>query len=49
LQGKIAGLDNTVYQYGTQYQGDRFTRTTEPIADYVGREYRKEIRLFVKK
>jgi predicted DNA-binding WGR domain protein len=38
LQGNIAELGNNVYQYGTQDQGDRFTRTTEAIADYVGRE-----------
>jgi hypothetical protein len=39
LQGNPAELSNNVYQYGTQDQGDRFTRTTE--ADYVGREYSK--------
>jgi hypothetical protein len=38
LQGNIAELGNNVYQYGTQDQGDRFTRTTEAIADYVGRK-----------
>jgi hypothetical protein len=37
-----------VYQYGTQDQGDRFTRTTEAIVDYVGRKYSKEMRLLVK-
>ncbi len=26
----------------------RFTRTTEAIADYVGREYSKEMKLLVK-
>jgi hypothetical protein len=26
----------------------RFTRTTEVIADYVGREYSKEMKLLVK-
>jgi hypothetical protein len=41
-------LGNNIYQYGTQDQGDRFTRTTEAIADYVGREYTKEMRLLVK-
>jgi hypothetical protein len=41
LQGNIAELGNNVYQYGTRNQGDRFTRTTEGIADYVGREYSK--------
>jgi hypothetical protein len=48
LQGNIAELGNNVYQYGTRDQGDRFTRTTDAIADYVGREYRKEIRLLMK-
>jgi hypothetical protein len=48
LQGNIAELDNNVYQYGTRDQGDRFTRTIEAIADYVGREYSKEMRLLVK-
>jgi hypothetical protein len=38
LQGNIAELGNNVYQYGTRDQGDRFTRMTEAIADYVGRE-----------
>jgi hypothetical protein len=32
LQGNIAELGNNVYQYGTQDQGDRFTRTTEAIS-----------------
>jgi hypothetical protein len=41
-------LGNNVYQNGTQDQGYRFTRTTEAIANYVGREYSKEIRLLVK-
>jgi hypothetical protein len=48
LQGNIAELSNNVYQYGTRDQGDSFTRTTEAIADCVGREYRKEMRLLVK-
>jgi hypothetical protein len=49
LQGNTAELGNTnVYQYGTRDQGDRFTRTTEAIADHVRREYSKEMRLLVK-
>jgi hypothetical protein len=44
----VAELRNNIYQHGTQDQGDRFTRTTEAIADYVGREYSKEMRLLVK-
>jgi hypothetical protein len=35
-----------VYQYGTQDQGDRFTRTTEAIVDYVGRKYSKELKQY---
>jgi hypothetical protein len=38
LQENLAELGNNVNQYRTQDQGDRFTRTTEAIADYVGRE-----------
>jgi hypothetical protein len=48
LDGNIAELGNNVYQYGSRHQGDRFTRTTEVIANYVGREYSKEMRLLVK-
>jgi hypothetical protein len=48
LQGNIVELGNNVYQYGTRDQGDRFTRTTKVIANYVGREYSKEMRLLVK-
>jgi hypothetical protein len=47
LQGNIAELGNKFYQYGTRDQGDRFTRTTEAIANYAGREYSKEMRLLV--
>jgi transcriptional regulator with AAA-type ATPase domain len=48
LQGNIAELGNNVYQYGTRDQGDKFTRTTEAIANYAGREYTKEMRLLMK-
>jgi hypothetical protein len=48
LQGNIAELGNKIYQYGTRDLGDRFTRMTEAIANYVGREYSKEMRLMVK-
>ena len=44
----LQSLVTNVYQYGTRDQGDRFTRTTEAIANYVGREYSKEMRLLVK-
>jgi hypothetical protein len=48
LQGNIAELGNNAYKYGTQDQGDRFTRMTEALANYVGREHSKEMRLLVK-
>jgi hypothetical protein len=48
LQGNLAELGNNVYQNGTRDQGDRFTKTTEAIANYVGREYRKEMIFLVK-
>jgi hypothetical protein len=47
LQGNFAELGNNVYQHGTRDQGDRFTKT-EAIADYVGSEYSKELRLLLK-
>jgi hypothetical protein len=48
LQGNIAELSKNVYQYGTwdQGAGDRFTRTTEAISNYGGREYSKEMRVW---
>jgi hypothetical protein len=48
FQGNHAELGNNLYQYGTRDQGDRFTRTTEAIANYVRREYSKNMRLLVK-
>jgi hypothetical protein len=49
VQGNIAELgNNKVYQYGTQDQGDTFTRTAEAMADHVRREYSKKIRELVK-
>jgi hypothetical protein len=34
FQGNLAEFGNNVYQYGTRDQGDKFTRTTEAIAEY---------------
>jgi hypothetical protein len=49
LQGNLAELgNNVVYQFGTRDQGDRFTRMTKAVADYVGRESSKEMSLLVK-
>jgi hypothetical protein len=48
MQENIAELGTNVYQCGTWDQGDRFTRMTEAMANYVAREYSKEMRLLVK-
>jgi hypothetical protein len=48
FQGNIAELGNNAYQYELEIRVKRFTRTTEEIADYVGREHSKEMRLLVK-
>jgi hypothetical protein len=48
LQGNIAELGNNVYLYGTRDEGAKFIRSMEAIANYVGREYSKEMRLLVK-
>jgi hypothetical protein len=48
LQGNLTELGDNVYQYGTRDQGGRFTRTTEAIANYVGRDYSKVMGLLVK-
>ena len=48
LQGKVPELGRNVYVYGTPNQGDKFIKTTEAIADYVGREMSKSMMLLVK-
>lgn len=48
LRGDIEELGNHVYLYGTRDQGDQCVKTTEAIADYVGREYNKSMRVLVK-
>ena len=47
LRGNIAELGSHVYAYGHRDQGDQYIKTTEAIADYVGREYSKEMRVLV--
>jgi hypothetical protein len=42
LQGNIAELGHNVYHYGTQDQGDRFTRMTEAIAIMSGESIAKK-------
>lgn len=48
VRGDVAELRNNVYMYGTSNQGDRYIKTTEAIAEYVGKEYNKAMRLLVK-
>ena len=48
LRGDIEELGGNVYTYGRRDQGDYYIKTTEAIAEYVGREYSKEMRLLVK-
>jgi hypothetical protein len=46
--GKTEELGELVYKIGTSDQADLFIRTTEAIADYVGKEYGWELRNLVK-
>ena len=48
FKGDIEELGNHVYAYGTRDQGNEYIKTTEAIAEYVGREYSKEMRILVK-
>ena len=47
LQGKVPELGRNVYVYGTPNQGDKFIKTTEAIAEYVGREMSKSMMLLM--
>jgi hypothetical protein len=46
--GKTEELGENVYKIGTSDQADRYIRTTEAIADYVGVEYGWDMRMLVK-
>jgi hypothetical protein len=48
LQGNITELGNNITNMDLQIRVKRFTRTTEAIANYIGREYGKEMKLLVK-
>ena len=48
LTGDIAELGNNVYVYGSGDPGGAYIRTTDAIAEYVGREYNKAMRNLVK-
>ena len=47
IKGKIEELENNVYHYGGKNVGDYYIKVTEAIADYVGREKGKEMKLLV--
>lgn len=47
--GKTEGLWEFVYKSDTKDQADMYLRTTEAIADFVGVEYSKDMRMLVKK
>jgi hypothetical protein len=46
--GKTEELEENIYKIGTNDQADLFIRTTEAIAEYVGKEYGYELRILVK-
>ena len=48
LRGAIEELGSNVHCYGNQRQGEFCTKTTESIADYVGREHNEDMRKLVK-
>ena len=48
IQGDVSDLGHNVYLYGTKNQGNVYLKTTEAIAEYVGREYNKAMRVLVK-
>ena len=48
ITGDIKELGNKVYTYGNRNQGDWYIKTTEAVAEYVGRVYNKEMRMLVK-
>jgi len=48
LRGNVAKLGSSVYTYGYGDQGDSYIKTTEVIAEYVGREYSKKMQILVK-
>ena len=46
--GKLEQLGELVYKSNTKDQADMYLRTTEAIADYVGVEYGRDMRMLVK-
>jgi len=48
VTGDTAALKDNVYPFGAKNQADMYIKTTEAIANYVGKEYGKAMRLLVK-
>jgi hypothetical protein len=46
--GKIEELGQLVYKSNTKDSADMYIRTTEVVADYIGKEYGKDMRMLVK-
>ena len=46
--GDIEELGNNVYVYGMSSQGDKYSKTTEVIGDYVGVKFNKAMRTMVR-
>jgi hypothetical protein len=46
--GKEDKLGELVYKFNTKDQADMYLRTTEAVADFVGLEYGRDIRMLVK-
>ena len=49
ILGKTRELGELVYKTNTKDQADMYLRTTEAIADYVGVEYGRDMRMLVKR
>jgi hypothetical protein len=49
ILGKTKELGELVYKTNTKDQADMYLRTTEAIADYVGVEYGRDMRMLVKR
>jgi len=47
--GKEIELGNLIYKFNAEDQADMYLRTTEAIADFVGVEYGRDMRMLVKK
>ena len=47
--GKTESLGEFVYESDTKDQADLYRRTTDAIADYVGVEYSKDMRMLIKR